>query len=133
MRQIRHLPLLLALLCSAMLIHSASARRSHHAHKHGHGRKSATEVFSAAKADPHIYRGATAKPLPNPLPIQDMPGAFSWCATPAGRSFCGPSWNQHIPTSLRNIPQSTRRLGVALLDRQRRETSLLIATLCATF
>lgn len=101
MRPIRRLlPLLCLVVCAAVLSSSVmvSARRSHHAHKHGHGRRDAPEEFSAAHADPHIYRGATAKPLPNPLPVQDMPGAFSWCNTPSGRSFCGPSWNQHIPT-----------------------------------
>ena len=123
---------LLWLLCSALLIQSASARRSHHAHKHGHGRKGAVEEFSAANADPHIYRGATAKPLPNPLPVQDMPGAFTWCDTPSGRSFCGPSWNQHIPASVSvggtGQDGSKRRRIVQLTNRR---SSVVCVWLCA--
>jgi hypothetical protein len=55
------------------------------------------EEWSAATADPRVYTGATARPLLPETPIAELPPEFSWCFTPEGRSFCGVSWNQHIP------------------------------------
>lgn len=81
------------------------ARRHHghdHRHRHTHESKQsvngdADETFNSSKADPKIYTGATARLLPDEIPIAQLPPDFSWCHTPEGRSFCGPSWNQHIP------------------------------------
>ena len=110
--------LLLAVLLACYTLPPASAARSqrfdssHRKHKH----KSA--AWSTRTADPDVYRGATAKPMPTAeeIPIAELPPEFSWCHTPQGRSFCGPSWNQHIPQSAQQthtLRSIGRRLATA--------------------
>jgi hypothetical protein len=76
-------------------------KKRHHKEKKGkeEGEKE-EEVWTVATADPRLYTGATARPFPNEMSLDQLPAAFSWCRTPEGRSFCGASWNQHIPQSV---------------------------------
>jgi len=86
--------------------HSHDRARGHHSylyrHRHTPKRtaydlKNEDKEWDISTADPRVYTGATARPLPNEIPMDQLPTDFSWCHTPEGRSFCGPSWNQHIP------------------------------------
>jgi len=104
LRRLYLLVVLVLLLSTVSVSAGAPKRHKHHAKasKHGHLKRHAeekkeTESATTTLYPSHIYTGMTAKPPERQIPIDELPKYFDWCNLPDGRSFCGPSWNQHIP------------------------------------